>query len=100
MNSYRQGDVLLKPIEKLPEKAKKLKTKIVAEGEVTGHSHRFNDETTELYLLNGIMYAQVPFTTEIIHEDHKPLKIEKGIYEVGREREWDYFDAEMKLVKD
>ena len=96
----RQGDIILTKIDKLPEKAKKLKTKIVARGEVTGHSHRFEDKTTNLFMLNGIMYANVPFATEIIHEEHEPIKIEKGVYEIGNEREYDPFTESIRAVVD
>lgn len=96
----RQGDITLTKINKLPKGAKKLDTKTVALGEVTGHSHRFEDDTTELLMLNGIMYANVPATTEIIHEEHKPLQIEKGIYEIGNEREYDPFTEGIRAVVD
>lgn len=96
----RQGDILFKLVDSLPKGAKKLKHKTVALGEFTGHSHRFEDNTTELFMLENTMYANVPVTTEIIHEEHKPLVIEKGVYEIGNEREYDYAEESMKKVVD
>ena len=52
MNPYRQGDVLLVPVEKLEKKNKVESVNgrtILAYGEVTGHHHSFSDKNATLY---------------------------------------------------
>lgn len=94
----RQGDILLKPVKELPKEAKKKKDNVVAYGEITGHSHRI--ENGGVYELTEKLFVVSGGMAEIIHEEHKPLIIEKGIYEVWNEREYDYFDADIRKVLD
>ena len=37
---YRHGDVLIQSVRSLPDSVKKQRAVILAEGEITGHSHR------------------------------------------------------------
>jgi len=39
----RQGDLLLRKVEKLPKQAKIVKSDVILEGEATGHVHRIMD---------------------------------------------------------
>jgi len=95
----RHGDILLKKIEKLPEGLKKLNHHILAEGEVTGHRHE---------LTAGVLYAmdtepkfvRIDVPATITHQEHKPLEVATGIYEVIREREFDYCSEEIARVAD
>lgn len=101
MKIYRQGDVLIKQINKLPKGLKKVKDKTLAYGEVTDHSHRFKDATPiELFLLNDAKYLQVNLPSPLIHEEHKKIIIEPGKYEITQEREYDYFENELRQVVD
>ena len=43
---YRHGDVLIAPVDEIPETRRKLQHTILAHGEVTGHSHRIQDHKT------------------------------------------------------
>lgn len=94
---YRQGDVLLIEIDKLPKNVKKLNHRTLAYGEVTGHSHRavdgelYEDETKNLFL-------QVAFPTEIIHEEHRPIELPAGNYAVIRQREYTKKDMTRLVV--
>lgn len=98
----RQGDVLIKQIEQLPDGIKRGKDKTLAYGEVTGHSHRFADPSlVELFLSNdGLKYLKVNAIAPLIHEEHKEIKIMPGLYEVLIEREYDYIDEELKVIRD
>ena|SRR5258708_29180588 len=101
MNIIRQGDVLLKQIKTIPTNAKKLKDKVLAYGEVTGHSHRFEDpENIDRYEYEGKTYLQVYNPTPLIHEEHNPLIIPVGDYEQIQEREYNYIEESMKKVVD
>src|SRR4030042_4759484 len=97
---YRQGDVLLKQIDKLPLKAKKKEDKVVAYGEATGHKHEFKNSEVELYLLNSRLYAQVGVPSPLIHPEHDEIEIEPGVYKIDQEREYDYFENDLKKEVD
>ena len=87
---YRQRDVLFREVDELPKKKRKLDTEIIVRGEATGHAHRIQ---------NGILfstwdrgphfYIKANKDTKIIHEEHDPIELEPGIYEVIRMREYD-----------
>lgn len=102
MNIYRHGDVDIKPIESLPKGLKKSKDKVLALGEVTGHSHRFTPESlVDVFLASdGLRYLQVHQPSPLIHEEHKEIMIMPGTYKVEIEREYSYEDEEMKKVVD
>jgi hypothetical protein len=102
----RQGDVGLRSVNHTLSlaKAKVLDHLVLATGEITGHAHRVvagvggtarivEDE-------NGTWYLQVegaPAT--IVHEEHQPLTVEPGIYQVIRQREYDDTE-EWRRVQD
>ncbi len=74
---YRQGDVLIRRIADLPkQKVAKLTTGILAEGEVTGHAHRIED------------LAAAEVGVRIVHEEHAPITLAAGNYEVEVQREY------------
>ncbi|MDH3324256.1 MAG: hypothetical protein OEL89_01305 [Candidatus Peregrinibacteria bacterium] len=96
---YRQGDILLKPINSIPEEARK-KNLVLAEGEVTGHYHQFVDPTiVSVYEVNEQQYVNVREKAELTHDEHHNLFIEKGVYEVVRQREVDLLN-EVRQVMD
>ena len=88
MQPIRQGDVILKPTDSL--KGKKLSHLTLAEGEVTGHSHRIAEGQAELYEKEGTLYLRVlsPKAT-LIHEEHKAIEIPQGNWMVRIQREYE-----------
>ena len=87
---HRQGDVLLVPVNKLPEGAKRIKPKraVIAEGEVTGHVHELIGEV-DLYKDSAeTIFAKIMSATELKHAEHSTQTIEPGIYRVVRQREY------------
>lgn len=40
---WRQGDIFMAAVDKIPEQAEKLDHGVLAEGEITGHAHRIAD---------------------------------------------------------
>lgn len=104
MNIFRQGDLVIKPIEKLPENLKvvsKGNQFVLAEGEQTGHKHLLVAEKLEvLQDEKGRYYFQLQNNATITHEEHKTITILPGIYEVGNEQEYDYFLREVRQVND
>lgn len=100
---YRQGDVLFILIDGEPMIAlRKLRHRVIAEGEATGHKHQFlkntavllaqtaeDSETPELdegycpkYFLN------VRKETEIVHEEHHTVTLPVGFYSIVIQREY------------
>ena len=99
--SVRSGDVFLKVVTSLPVNAKKVaKNPVLALGEISGHSHRLVGDQYELYQNEGRKYLQVFQPTLVTHEEHNKRIILPGTYEIVNEREYDYIDEELKVVKD
>ena len=95
----RQGDVMLVKIAELPKNVTE-KDKTLAYGEVTGHSHRFENETVTVFKdANEQQYVQVEQESTLIHEEHAHAQVPKGIYEVRLQREVDLL-GEVRQVAD
>ncbi|MCL1474820.1 hypothetical protein [Argonema antarcticum] len=88
MQPIRQGDVILLPVQQTG--GKKLPHLTLAEGEVTGHSHRIGNGEAELYDRDGTLYLRV-FSTEALltHEEHKPIAVPQGDWMVRIQREYE-----------
>ncbi len=85
----RQGDVLLLPIIPTKVSGKKLSHLTLAQGEVTGHSHRISKGQAELYERNGTLYLKVLSETATLnHEEHRPLEIPRGNWMIKIQREY------------
>jgi hypothetical protein len=87
---WRQGDVLMASVEAIPDAAKPKDDGVLAEGEITGHTHRIAvPESAELWEVDGVLYMKVVApTARIIHEEHHPIELPEGIYRVWRQREY------------
>jgi hypothetical protein len=87
MLPIRQGDVILQPTQQTA--GKKLPHLTLAEGEVTGHSHRISDGKAELYEQDGTLYLRIlSQTATLTHEEHKAIKIPQGNWMVRIQREY------------
>jgi hypothetical protein len=101
---YRQGDVLLRPItltsgdrERLVYRPRSVhaahgrnKGIVLAAGEATGHHHRIKDKSVKEYLLADKRIVRVGNKGgTITHEEHDPITLPKGDYEVVQQREFD-----------
>lgn len=113
--SYQQGDVILRPISKLPEGYELTEDKVLQEGETTGHKHQFLDtKAVSVYALTGgqplnqgdtihLGIGKVVIVrkqTELTHEEHKPISLPPGVYEMDLVREYDYDKEETARVLD
>jgi hypothetical protein len=85
----RQGDLLIVKIEKIPEDTVKQKSRILAEGEATGHMHEL--DSGEVYEKGGILYFKVMEggVSTLNHPEHKSVTFESGEYKVIRQREYE-----------
>jgi hypothetical protein len=99
MKLYRQGDVLFRQIEKLPKGQRtKRANATVAYGEVTGHSHQLAVEDRQaaevLEIGDGLFVhvSQAGLRIEggatFVHEEHGPITLPPGNYEVVIQREY------------
>lgn len=91
MKLYRQGDVLLKEVKSIPAKSRKRTNGQILEGEATGHIHRLADlDAAEVLECGEGLYVNVTAEggVSIIHEEHAPIELPVGNYEVIRQREY------------
>lgn len=90
LSGYRQGDVILIGVAKIPENKRKLCHSVLAEGEVTGHKHQVTEGDIELYedVVGGIYLKVFSRDAKITHEEHGLIKLPKGDYEVKYQREY------------
>ena len=98
---YRHGDVGLRRIKALPKGVREVERKgdiILAEGEVTGHAHRIADKTVSVWMVAEQRYIVLDKPAVLDHEEHGPVTVEPGIYEVLRQRE--YTDVGLRRVTD
>jgi len=98
---YRQGDVLVRRIDNVPDV--KLNPKpdlIVLEGEISGHNHviesgklslvapgqesKFNADSPET---TPYAIIELDKETNLVHPEHDAIKLPPGTYEVIRQRE-------------
>lgn len=104
MRQLQHGDVLLQGVKKLPKGLSRVDRKngqlVVAEGEATGHSHVISAEPAVLWELKGDLYLEVSEPVTITHEEHQPMDIPTGIYQIGRVKEYDYFEEMERRVVD
>lgn len=100
MKQYQHGDVLIQRVDKLPKGVTRLdKNGILVEGEHTGHAHRVDTKTSDIWVLDNQLYLEVVETTPITHEEHKKIDIPPGIYQIGIVKEYDYTqDMERRVV--
>ena len=88
MKKWRHGDVILQKVGAV--KGKKLQHHTLAEGEVTGHSHRITEGDATLYEENGTLYLHVESeTAALTHEEHARIDLPKGDYQITIQREYE-----------
>jgi hypothetical protein len=99
----QQGDVVLKRVDVMPTGEYKVISKgklVLAEGEVTGHYHGIEETDSELIQIGDKILMNLKNTATLTHQEHGAITIEKGIWEVGRVNEFDYFSKMQRPVAD
>jgi hypothetical protein len=95
----RQGDVLLVPVAEIPAGARRLDRVagclVLAEGEQTGHAHVIPDDAADAYFLPLAdidemrrRFLKIEAEVALVHEEHAPVTVPPGDYEVRRQREY------------
>jgi len=97
---WRHGDVLIGAAASIPKGARYRQSPILVRGEITGHSHRIEvAETTEVWEHGGQLFIKVVApSARVIHEEHRPITLPRGIYRVWQQRE--YTPAAIRRVVD
>lgn len=87
---YRHGDVLVQQVPSLPTRIHKRAGTVLAHGELTGHSHRIEDPASvQFWRAGGETYFEVLAEHALlIHEEHGPIRLPKGIYHTWMQREY------------
>ena len=97
-----QGDVII--IERKPKEAPKEQNKegVLAYGEVTGHSHRITNGRFEMFgnAMAATQYLKALEPVTISHEEHDPIYLPPGEYEIVKQREYNHLERAMRTVLD
>lgn len=102
----QQGDVLFFLVDELPVGLKPKKgvhagLTTFAAGTATGHHHSCDAGAAELFEDDaGALWCRVKSTTEVRHQEHKPVTLAPGNYRIGIVREYDPFADEIRAVAD
>lgn len=99
MKIYRQGDVMIRAVEKIPSAAQDVTPKndriVLAHGEVTGHAHAIAPGEAREYSFAAAGAAVRRFLRVIAeagatvrHEEHAPIPLPPGAYEIIQQREY------------
>lgn len=93
---WRQGDIFFVKLDREPEMtdARAVKTGIIARGEESGHMHRVSPSSlangAELLAAGGSMFLRTAEEgATIVHDEHGPIELPKGLYAVVNQREFD-----------
>jgi hypothetical protein len=93
----RQGDVLLVPVVGLPdgpyddEQPREDGALVVAYGEATGHAHVICPPHVRLMQVQGLgrfLVVEGERPAALTHEEHWTIWVDRGVYEVRRQREY------------
>jgi hypothetical protein len=98
---YRQGDVLIVPVNAIPSGLKKTKRVTLALGEVTGHHHTISEGAIGYGASDTALadYFEVKDSTaDLTHQEHDTITLPKGKYQKVIQTE--YSPQEIRNVKD
>jgi hypothetical protein len=87
---YRHGDVLIQRIAGLPHGVHRLEGATLAQGELTGHSHRIQQaQAVQLWRQGKELFLEVQESSvTLVHEEHRAIELPQGIYRVWKQREY------------
>jgi len=91
---YRQGDVLIERVARMPKGGKAIKPEhgriVLAHGEATGHHHSVAvaDVAESIVDETGALFLRFCRDSIVTHQEHAPVDIPAGTYRVTRQREY------------
>lgn len=81
MNVYRQGDVLIRPTEKIPDNLEKSENTMLAYGDLADHKHQLCREDVNVFLKGGgDSHFSVKSGTAILSNEERTDVLEWGDY--------------------
>lgn len=103
--TIQQGDIIFVKIEgKIPAEGKRRERTergfVIAEGEASNHFHVVKDADVLLVEKDGQLFIGCEGDVIVTHEEHKPVTLPAGDYEVRRVQEYDHFAEEARSVED
>lgn len=100
MPLYRHGDLLVQSTDAIPADARPVSHLVLAEGELTGHSHRIAEKNAaQLFQSSSELYLRITDDlATLVHQEHGPIELPRGLYRVWRQRE--YSPQEIRIVRD
>jgi hypothetical protein len=102
----QQGDVVMKRIDSIPAGQRTeddlTRSKILATGESTGHVHALVDDTDSAQVVRVMdqLYMIIERATTLKHEEHNPVTIPPGTYQVDIVKEADHISGVVRQVAD
>jgi hypothetical protein len=99
MKLYRQGDVLIRRITTVPADTTAIPREggriVLAHGEVTGHAHAIAESTASFVVHNETLrrYLKVDKAVCLDHEEHDPIRLPRGNYEITIQKEYRPMDV-------
>lgn len=103
---YRHGDVILKQVKELPTNFHIILHEpscVLAEGEATGHQHCLSSAGNIFFvedLESHERFIKLDAAARLTHQEHAKLEIAAGIYEVLKEREYDFLESRPTAILD
>lgn len=89
----RQGDLLFQRQRGRQDNGKPSEGRVLAYGEATGHAHQAEaDSDVQLYCAEDGTVAAIAVNDDevrIVHEEHGPATLTRGMWSVTRQREYD-----------
>ncbi len=101
-----QGDIGLRRVQSLPDGLEKLGGDLIAYGEATGHAHRVTGDyllftkkrpTGEMAVPTHLV-ARSP--VKLVHDEHATVILPIGVYEIKRQKEYDWAEKVIRTVAD
>lgn len=102
---FQQGDVIVERVDTVPtgEAVPPENGRIIlAKGEATGHAHAIEDIAGIRFIkgADGNHYLVLPEGRDLVHQEHKTVKLPPGSYRVRQVREYDHFAEETRRLRD
>ena len=101
-NQYQQGDLIAIKLTETPNGEFKIIAKkkcILAHGE-NGHYHVVEDDEAELIQIGEKMLLKLQKEATIKHDEHFPITLEPGIWQIGQVVEKDWLSGMVSKVVD
>lgn len=87
-NMIRQGDLLFVRVDDAPD-GETVKSRVLAEGEATGHAHRLRAGRGRVVQTAAMLYVLNRYRAYVDHEEHETVVLPPGAWEVRRQREYE-----------